>query len=169
MVLACIVYCITFSSTGKGSVQGQGPGGLLTACTPAKPRGVLMQAAAAAAHAMAHTSIPAADSLCRLCMSRCCCCCVLVQPSNVLVMGEGPEAGKVKVADFGLARFFQVSPAYMSCSWSPCVLMTSMLPWIHMAVIACNILVHGDTHAFAIAVAKLACNGQGDSRGTAGD
>jgi len=33
-----------------------------------------------------------------------CCCC---QPSNVLVMGEGPEAGVVKVADFGLARFFQ--------------------------------------------------------------
>jgi hypothetical protein len=26
----------------------------------------------------------------------------------VLVMGEGPEAGMVKVADFGLARFFQV-------------------------------------------------------------
>lgn len=31
-----------------------------------------------------------------------------VQPSNVLVMGEGPEAGVVKVADFGLARVFQV-------------------------------------------------------------
>jgi hypothetical protein len=33
----------------------------------------------------------------------------VLQPSNVLVMGEGPEAGVVKVADFGLARFFQVS------------------------------------------------------------
>lgn len=30
-----------------------------------------------------------------------------LKPSNVLVMGEGPEAGVVKVADFGLARFFQ--------------------------------------------------------------
>jgi serine/threonine protein kinase len=29
------------------------------------------------------------------------------QPSNVLVMGDGPQAGKVKIADFGLARFFQ--------------------------------------------------------------
>jgi serine/threonine protein kinase len=36
-----------------------------------------------------------------------------VQPSNVLVMGEGPEAGMVKVADFGLARFFQVRRSFM--------------------------------------------------------
>eukprot|EP00878_Enallax_costatus_P035578 GHUV01039754.1.p1 GENE.GHUV01039754.1~~GHUV01039754.1.p1 ORF type:complete len:221 (+),score=39.64 GHUV01039754.1:357-1019(+) len=31
-----------------------------------------------------------------------------LKPSNILVMGEGPEAGQVKVGDFGLARFFQV-------------------------------------------------------------
>eukprot|EP00879_Flechtneria_rotunda_P012079 GHRR01012614.1.p1 GENE.GHRR01012614.1~~GHRR01012614.1.p1 ORF type:complete len:490 (+),score=169.21 GHRR01012614.1:333-1802(+) len=30
-----------------------------------------------------------------------------LKPSNVLVMGEGPDAGVVKVADFGLARSFQ--------------------------------------------------------------
>ncbi len=29
------------------------------------------------------------------------------QPSNVLVMGDGPEQGTVKIGDFGLARFFQ--------------------------------------------------------------
>ncbi len=31
----------------------------------------------------------------------------MLQPSNVLVMGEGPQAGQVKIADFGLARVFQ--------------------------------------------------------------
>ncbi|KAK9812752.1 hypothetical protein WJX72_002988 [[Myrmecia] bisecta] len=30
-----------------------------------------------------------------------------MKPSNVLVMGEGEEQGRVKIADFGLARFFQ--------------------------------------------------------------
>lgn len=28
-----------------------------------------------------------------------------LKPSNILVMGEGPEQGKVKIGDFGLARF----------------------------------------------------------------
>jgi cyclin-dependent kinase 8/11 len=27
-----------------------------------------------------------------------------LKPSNVLVMGEGPEQGRVKIGDFGLAR-----------------------------------------------------------------
>mmetsp|Transcript_33422 Transcript_33422/g.54228 ORF Transcript_33422/g.54228 Transcript_33422/m.54228 type:complete len:409 (-) Transcript_33422:1187-2413(-) len=30
-----------------------------------------------------------------------------LKPSNILVMGEGKEMGKVKIADFGLARIFQ--------------------------------------------------------------
>lgn len=30
-----------------------------------------------------------------------------LQPSNILVMGDGPQQGVVKIADFGLARFFQ--------------------------------------------------------------
>jgi cyclin-dependent kinase 8/11 len=36
-----------------------------------------------------------------------------LKPSNVLVMGEGEEAGKVKIGDFGLAR-------YQHC-WSYCL------------------------------------------------
>jgi serine/threonine protein kinase len=50
---------------------------------------------------------------------------VHVQPSNVLVMGEGPEAGKVKVADFGLARFFQVCPACVHVHGSYIVMATN--------------------------------------------
>ena len=43
---------------------------------------------------------------------RACCtapetCPPALQPSNVLVMGEGEEHGVVKIADFGLARIFQ--------------------------------------------------------------
>jgi cyclin-dependent kinase 8/11 len=30
----------------------------------------------------------------------------VLQPSNVLIMGDGEEQGVVKIADFGLARIF---------------------------------------------------------------
>ena len=32
---------------------------------------------------------------------------LFVHCSNILVMGEGEDAGKGKIADFGLARIFQ--------------------------------------------------------------
>jgi len=30
-----------------------------------------------------------------------------LKPSNILIMGKGPEHGRVKIADFGMARLFQ--------------------------------------------------------------
>ncbi|WIA11158.1 hypothetical protein OEZ85_011295 [Tetradesmus obliquus] len=57
-----------------------------------------------------------------------------LKPSNVLVMGEGPEAGVVKVADFGLARFFQAPLRPLSDNgvvvtiWRRCGLSLTMAP-----------------------------------------
>jgi cyclin-dependent kinase 8/11 len=30
-----------------------------------------------------------------------------LKPSNILIMGKGPDYGRVKIADFGMARLFQ--------------------------------------------------------------
>lgn len=54
-----------------------------------------------------------------------------------MVMGEGPEAGKVKVADFGLARFFQVGPACIHVHGSYVVMaMIAMFTMVDMAFMA---------------------------------
>ena len=48
-----------------------------------------------------------------------------LKPSNVLVMGEGPEQGRVKVADFGLARC--ALPLLMHVAQDLIVIL--VLPW----------------------------------------